>query len=320
MGRSSLQSEANQQLVLLIDDSADVHRLLQSRLRGDEITIEGAMTGREGIRLARELAPAMIIVDLDLPDMDGFEILRALKDDASTMHTPVMILSAMTSRQDKVTAFDLGAIDFVCKPFDLVELRVRVRSAVRLSVLLQMLSQRAQIDGLTGLYNRAHFDSRWGEEVAGCMRHNRPLSLAVLDADKFKTINDTYGHPAGDAVLRGISRVLQGELRGADIACRFGGEEFCIIMPDTDTREAHAVCERIREAVGSTVWAAHPERRVTISVGLVGTDGTCWKSPAAWLDAADRNLYRAKQEGRDRVVSSDLSGGDLSERDLSKAA
>ncbi|RMH62773.1 MAG: GGDEF domain-containing protein, partial [Bacteroidetes bacterium] len=116
------------------------------------------------------------------------------------------------------------------------------------------------------------------------------------------------------------SRILQSALRGADTACRFGGEEFCLIMPDTNTGEAHAVCERIREAVRGTIWPAHPERQVTISVGLVGTDGTCWKSPAAWLEAADRNLYRAKKEGRDRVVSSDLSGGDLSERDLSKAA
>lgn len=301
------QLGAANQPVLIIDDSVDVHRLLSTRLKSEDIAIIGACSGEEGIELAKTHKPAVIILDLDLPDMDGFEILRLLKEDAGTMHTPVMVLSAMQSRQDKVTAFDLGAIDYVCKPFDLVELRVRVRSAVRMSMLLQMLAQRAQIDGLTGLYNRAHFDARWREEVSGCMRHNRPLSLAVMDADRFKSINDAYGHPAGDAVLRGIARTLVHEIRTSDIACRFGGEEFCVIMPDTTAADAQSVCERVRAAVGSIVWPAHPERQVTVSCGLVGTDGSRWQDPMAWLEMADKNLYRAKESGRDRLVVTSMS-------------
>ncbi len=302
------------QVVLVIDDSIDVYRLLSARLKGEEFSLIGEQGGAEGIASAKEKKPAVILLDLDMQGMDGFEVLRELKDDPSTMHIPVMALSAMQSRQDKVTAFDLGATDYICKPFDLVELRVRMRSAVRLSVLLQMLSQRAQIDGLTGLFNRAHFDSRWREEVARCQRHGHQLSLAIFDADRFKSINDTYGHPAGDAVLRGIARVLRREIRASDLACRYGGEEFCLIMPDSSPEDANHLCDRIRQGLGEIIWPLHPERRVTVSIGLVGSDGTLHTDAQAWLHQADRNLYQAKNSGRDKVVRSMVVSG------VSKAA
>ncbi len=302
------------QVVLVIDDSIDVYRLLSARLKSEEFSIVGEQGGEEGIAAAKRDKPAVILLDLDMQGMDGFEVLRELKDDPATMHIPVMALSAMQSRQDKVTAFDLGATDYICKPFDLVELRVRMRSAVRLSVLLQMLSQRAQIDGLTGLFNRAHFDARWREEVSRCQRHGHDLSLAIMDIDRFKSVNDTYGHPAGDAVLRGLSRVLRREIRASDLACRYGGEEFCVIMPDTSPDEANHVCDRVRIALGEVIWPLHPERRVTMSIGLVGSDGGQPVDPQAWLAQADANLYKAKEAGRDRIVQSLVIAG------ISKAA
>ncbi|MCB9845168.1 MAG: diguanylate cyclase [Phycisphaeraceae bacterium] len=291
-----------EQRVLVIDDSKDVHRLLQARLRNEELTLLSAYSGPESLEVATQQRPDVILLDLDMPGMDGFEVMRRLKENAATIHIPIIILSGQQSRQDKVTAFDLGAVDYITKPFDLVELRVRVRSAVRTSMLVQMLAQRAQIDGLTGLYNRAHFDARWSEEVAGCTRHNRPLSLALLDADRFKSINDTYGHPAGDAVLRGIARVLRRECRESDIACRFGGEEFALIMPDTALSSAEVVCERIRATLETLSWPLHPERFVTISIGLAGADGATAASAEAWLEMADRSLYGAKNAGRNRVL------------------
>lgn len=293
-------------VVLLVDESADVHRLLSARLRTEDVEVVCAATAAEGLELAQRERPAVVLLDLDLPDGSGFELLRAMKDDAQTVHIPVIVLSPRRKRQEQVTAFDLGAVDFISKPFDLVELRVRVRAAVRTSVLLQMLAQRAQIDGLTELYNRAHFDVRWQEEVSGCVRHGRPLSLALIDCDRFKSINDTYGHPAGDAVLRGIGRVLRQESREGDIACRFGGEEFCLVMPDTPLAAATRVCERMRRAVEETNWPHHPERPVTISVGLVGAAVATHPDSSQWLAAADRNLYRAKAAGRNRVVAESL--------------
>jgi diguanylate cyclase (GGDEF)-like protein len=293
-------------VVLVIDDSPDVHRLLRARLRQEDIELVSADGGRRGLEDARQIRPAMILLDLDMPDMDGFEVLRHLKNDPATLDVPVIVLSGLQSAQDKVMAFDLGAIDYITKPFNLTELRVRVRSALKMYRLVQMLAQCAQLDGLTGLWNRAYFDKRWSDEVAASQRHGRPLSLAMLDVDHFKSVNDTYGHPAGDSVLQGLARVLQRECRQEDIACRYGGEEFALIMPDTAPIAAALVCERIREALAQTTWPRHPERSVTLSIGLTGSARSIDVAAGPWVETADRNLYAAKKAGRNRVVCSDI--------------
>ncbi|MBX3363656.1 MAG: diguanylate cyclase [Phycisphaeraceae bacterium] len=310
MSSEPTQLQSSHAVILVIDDSPDVHRLLGARLKSEPIDLICAADGAMGLRMARELRPTVILLDIDMPGMDGFEVLRQLKDDTPTHDIPVIMLTGMQSPQDKVTAFDLGAVDYICKPFDLTELRARVRSAVRSSRLVQMLAQRAQIDGLTGLYNRAHFDARLKDELSGCQRHARSLSLAVFDCDFFKQINDTYGHPAGDEVLIGIAETLQRECRASDIPCRYGGEEFCLIMPDTPPDDAFRVCERIRQNLGAMVWPRHPERSITVSVGLVGARKPSHELTAAeWLETADKNLYTAKQTGRNRTIITDLMSG-----------
>ncbi len=296
-------------VALLIDDSPTMHKLLSLRLRSEGLEVLSALSGADGVREAQEKQPSVVLLDIDMPGMDGFEVLRLLKDNESTLHIPVIMLSGLFKAHDKVTAFDLGAVDFITKPFDVTELRVRVRSVLRINYLMRMLSQQANIDGLTGLYNRAHFDQRWGEAVAGVERHKRPLSLAMIDLDHFKSVNDTYGHPAGDTVIQGLAKIVRRECRQTDIACRYGGEEFVLVMPETSPEDAAAVCERIRLAFGSVTWPKHPERSITCSMGIVGTDGQTAVEPANWLELADRNLYRAKKEGRNRVVTSSLEGG-----------
>lgn len=296
-------------VALLIDDSPDVHRLLAMRLRSEGIDVVSASSGSEGLAMAQKSPPSVVLLDIDMPGMDGFEVLRALKDNDTTQHIPVIMLSGMHSSHDKVTAFDLGAADFITKPFDVTELRVRVRSALRVSQLLQMLSQRAQIDGLTGLYNRAHFDTRWEEQVAACARHGRPVSLAMFDLDHFKSVNDTYGHPAGDSAIQGLAKLLVRECRQTDIACRYGGEEFVLILPETGPTDAEALCERIRLALQDITWPKHPERKITCSVGIVGSEGTCATPAESWIEAADRNLYRAKKDGRNQIVTTTIDGG-----------
>ncbi len=292
--------------VLVIDDSADVHRLLRARLRHEDIELVSAEGGRRGLDDAKSVRPAMILLDLDMPDMDGFEVLRHLKNDPITLDIPIIVLSGLQSAQDKVMAFDLGAVDYITKPFNLTELRVRVRSALKMHRLVQMLAQCAQLDGLTGLWNRAYFDKRWADEIAAAHRHGRAVSLAMLDVDHFKSINDTYGHPAGDSVLQGLAKVLQRECRQEDIACRYGGEEFALIMPDTAPAAAALVCERIRTAMAETSWPRHPERTVTLSVGLAGSARAIEVPAAQWVEAADRNLYTAKKSGRNRVICTDV--------------
>lgn len=303
----NLPVEEAKSLVLVIDDSPDVHRLLKARLRQEAVDLLHAENGPAGIKLATETSPVVILLDLDMPEMDGFEVLRALKDNPKTLEVPVIILSGLQSPQEKVTAFDLGAVDYITKPFDLTELRVRVRSALRMYRLLQMLSQRAQIDGLTGLWNRAYFQTRWSEEVSRSSRHNRPLSVAMFDADHFKSINDTYGHPAGDSVLQGIGKVLQREARTSDICARYGGEEFVVIMPDTAPNDANVFCERVRTAIEAVAWPRHPERKVTCSIGIAGAAESVLLTPEQWIELADRNLYAAKKGGRNQSVLTDVS-------------
>jgi len=223
----------------------------------------------------------------------------------------MLVLSGLSGTQDKVTAFDLGAVDYITKPFDLAELRVRVRSALKMSNLITMLNKRAQLDGLTGLWNRAHFDDRLDEATAAVGRYDRALSVAIIDLDHFKSINDTYGHPAGDTVIQGLASILTETCRASDICCRYGGEEFVVLMPDTAPHEAVALCERVREKLKDRRWSRHPNRSVTASFGIVGVaEGTgCSKPAANWLEAADANLYNAKTGGRDRIEASEFVTG-----------
>ncbi len=290
--------------MLVIDDSPDVHRLLRSRLRHEGVRLETASGGAEGLALAGKCGPAIILLDLDMPDLNGFEVLRRLKGNPETMDTPVIVLSGMSGAHDKVAAFDLGAVDYITKPFNLTELQVRVRSALRMNRLVRMLAQRAQIDGLTGLCNRAYFDRRWSDEVAASARHGRPLSLALIDVDHFKFINDTDGHPAGDGVLQAWANVLQRECRQGDVLCRYGGDELALIMPDTRPGDAEAVCTRLLESLRSICWTRYPDRTVTASIGVAGTPGGTTPPEHVWIEAADGNLYKAKHTGRNRVVAS----------------
>lgn len=295
-------------VVLLVDDSADVHRLLQVRLRHEQIKLVSTLNSSEALDLAKTQRPATILLDLDMPGLDGFEVLRSLKNDPAANNIPVIVLSGLHGSEDKVTAFDLGATDYVTKPFDLSELRARLRAALRLHHLLRLLAERADVDGLTGLGNRAAFDKRWSEKVAECKRYGHPLSLALIDIDFFKRINDTYGHPAGDEVLQGVAQLLQRECRQPDIMCRYGGEEFALVMPMTGPGDAYTVCERIRTALMDVVWARHPEHKVTMSIGMAGTFGAVGAvTPEQWIEIADKNLYAAKHGGRNKVVGKDIT-------------
>jgi len=311
---SSTVKQPESPVVLVVDDSQDVHRLLRARLRNEEYEIVSTESGRDALDQVTAHRPSIVLLDLDMPEMDGFEVLRRLKESPDSIEMPVIVLSGLQSAQDKVMAFDLGAMDYISKPFDLTELRVRIRSALRLDRLLQMLSERAHVDGLTGLFNRAHFDERWPEAVAVAHRRSQPLSLAMIDVDHFKSINDSFGHPAGDVVLHGISQEIQSLCRDTDIACRYGGEELALIMIGTPLDKAKVVCERIREQIGDLAWPRHPERAVTVSVGIAGSTGPAPEiSHESWLEIADKALYTSKQQGRNRTTVKEVDRISLAE-------
>lgn len=303
-----MATEGNKPRVLLVDDSVVVHRLLQARLKHEDIVLETCLSGAEAMERVKIQPPSVMLLDLQMPEMDGFEVLRRLKDSATTHNLPVIVLSGKSGSEDKVAAFDLGATDYVTKPCDMAELRARLRAALRTERLMRLLAERAEVDGLTGLANRAAFNKRWTEKVAEVQRYKSALSLAMIDADHFKRINDTYGHPAGDQVLQTIAQLLQQECRTPDVVCRFGGEEFALIMTNTGPVDAAAVAERIRAAISQVVWPRHPEHPVTVSIGLTGTSAGGPSVPAEqWIDLADKNLYTAKHSGRNRVIWNDLA-------------
>lgn len=287
--------------VLAIDDSELIHRLLEARLQGENLELHSATSSEEGLKKAKLLQPEVVLLDIGLEGMNGFELLTKLKEDNETQNIAVIFISATVEPMDRVRGLDMGAIDFITKPFDALELKARVRSALRTQYLVKMLEQRAQLDGLTGLWNRRYFDQRLEQEISEAKRHKRVLTLALCDVDRFKRLNDQFGHPFGDMVLEKVAQILSGG-RTSDIVCRYGGEEFGLIFSSTNIERGREVAERLRVAIEEAAWPGNPDLVVTASFGVCDTeclDGDL--TTEAMLKAADMALYKAKQNGRNCV-------------------
>jgi len=294
--------------VLLIDDSEFIHSLLRNKLEHDPICLHSAMSAEEGIATAELIKPALILLDLSMPGMDGFQALRTLMNSTILTDTQVIVISASDDTEDKVAGLELGACDYVTKPFNLPELRARMRCALRVHELLSLLAERAQVDGLTGIGNRSCFDARIAEEISHRDRSGGDLTVAMCDIDLFKKVNDTFGHPAGDEVIRGIAKLFQQLLRKRDIACRYGGEEFAILLRDTNAKRAAPVLDRIRKQLERTRWPSHPEHMVTCSFGVCDIPSGDVNKPEDWVKTADEALYAAKRAGRNRIYIGSDSG------------
>jgi diguanylate cyclase (GGDEF)-like protein len=285
--------------ILIIDDSSDVHTLIKIRLGKEPVTLHFAFSGDTGYAAAREIEPDLILLDLDMPDRDGFSVCTDLKSDPATMHIPVIFLTGTNSTQDKIRGLDMGAIDYITKPFDPAELRARIRASLRTNALVDLLAKKALIDGLTGLWNRAHLDARLVEELSSARRHHTPLSCIMADLDHFKSVNDSYGHRFGDEALRLAAAAFTANCRAEDVVCRYGGEEFAILLPNTACADAAELAERLRLAV-ETIPLMHHEIPVTITCSF-GVANLGAAVPPSVIDLADQALYQAKREGRNRV-------------------
>jgi diguanylate cyclase (GGDEF)-like protein len=293
------------QRVLIIDDAEEIHDLIGVRLRGHGLELLHAHDPEAGLEMARAAAPDLILLDLDLPGKTGLEVCRELQAEPALASVPIIFLTGTVDVATKVKAFDAGAVDYVTKPFDAVELRARVGAALRTKRYLDLLATRAQLDGLTGLWNRAYFETRLGEDVAAATRYRRGLALLLVDVDHFKTINDAFGHPFGDLVLRRLAEAIAASLRPGDVPCRYGGDEFGVILREADAEAAQATAERIRAAVAA-LDITHAGRPVLVRacVGFATADRMADApfSAANLLLAADHGLYAAKRKGRDRVA------------------
>lgn len=294
--------EAHDPLVLVAEDDPDIRALVRNRVEHAGFRVAVAATGDEAIELSRTLRPDVLLLDVGLPGVNGFDVCRALNEDPGTAPA-VIFLTARTTTDERVRGLGLGAVDYIAKPFDAAELVARVQAALRTKQLVDGLARRASTDALTGLLNREELDRRLVEHVA-LARRGRPLGCLMLDIDHFKLLNDRHGHPAGDEVLREVSRrLLRANVRSSDLSFRYGGEEFVLLLPDTDLEGASVAAEKVLCAVASRPVELIPG--VEVSVGL-SIGAAAWNAamsgPAELIAAADVALYEAKRAGRGRVA------------------
>lgn len=252
----------------------------------------------------------LVLVSMSLGDFDPLRVCSQMRTAELTRTLPIILIAEDDDRQRVLRGLDLGVNDFIMRPVERNELLARVRTQIRRQRYAVELRQSvtntlalAVTDELTGLYNRRYFDRHLSLMLEKAQSQDRDMAVMLIDMDFFKSVNDTHGHDTGDAVLREFADRLRRNIRGVDLACRFGGEEFVVLMPDTDWRQAQGVAERVRQAVAEKVFATSNARplTLTVSVGLALNESDL-DTPEMMLKRADVALYRAKREGRNRVV------------------
>ena len=315
-------------LVLLVDDDRAVLELLRRGLEPQGYRFVEAEDGTQALTAIRKHHPDLILMDVEMPGLGGVEVCRIVKANqgAGFAFTPVILMTAGRS-SGKVEGLELGADDYLIKPFDMLELSARVKSMLRLKALQDTLveknkeldrinheleekraalEQLSRTDGLTGLVNRRHFEERLAAEWARSERYRAPLSCLLLDIDHFKKVNDTWGHPFGDIVLKEVAKVARRALRDVDVIARYGGEEIIALLPETSPDEAWRAAERVRmgvEAMRLTCRTVEPPEQVrcTASIGVATAPAPAVESAEQLVQLADECLYEAKQGGRNQV-------------------
>lgn len=291
--------------VLAIDDCPVVLSTVAARLRAENVQLVTATEWETGLALAIELRPDLVLLDIELPSFSGLDLCRRLKEDPRTRDIPVIFLTAATEIATKLHGFDLGAVDYVTKPFNPDELRARVRAALRAKRAQDVLVERARVDALTGLHNRSHLDERLAAETRQAHIAGTPLCFVLLDLDHFKRINDLYGHPFGDRVLASVGELLARSIRPGDLAFRYGGEELALLLPGVTLEQGTTIAERVRDQLRTMTFVSRGEPvNVTASFGVVEASEMhlgAEASSEAFVTAADEALYAAKSAGRDRV-------------------
>lgn len=265
-----------------------------------------AKNGEQAIEIAKKTLPDLILLDVVMPDMDGFEVISRMKEIEEIAHIPIIFITGLDSPESEEKGFLLGAVDYVTKPFMPVVVKARISTHMRIVRQLQINERMGMQDALTDIANRRFFDIQFAREWSRAHRDRTPISFLLFDIDNFKSYNDTYGHLQGDGMIKAIAQVIECAARRAvDFPARIGGEEFGLILPGTNLEGALEIAERIRASV-EAVRIPTPTGEITqstVSIGVVCTipeDNDTYKD---FMDRADKNLYQAKAQGRNRVVS-----------------
>jgi len=297
--------------VLIVDDSRLIAHVGKTILKacGHEVLV--ASDGQAGVETAKAEIPDLILLDVIMPVMDGYEVCQHLKEEDRTKEIPIIMLTSKAETADKVKGLQMGALDYVTKPFDETELVARVNIHLRLKELYEtvqeknrQLQEMANRDGLTGLYNHRYFHEQLAQDFLRARRYHENLSCILLDIDFFKKFNDTHGHQTGDVVLRTLGRVIQESIRDSDLAARYGGEEFALILYHTNAQGGFEVADRLRRTVEENqIHEKGVALRVTISVGIATFPDEKIGDAKTLIECADKALYQAKENGRNRVES-----------------
>ena len=292
--------------VLIVEDSKLNQEVLRRILVNDH-TVLLAQTGPEGLEMARSEYPDLILLDIVLPGMDGFEVLTELKKSDKTRSIPVIIISAMTKPDDEVKGLTLGAVDYITKPFHEIVVKTRVETHLRILKQMRVIEKFGFIDTLTNIPNRRQFDRDIIREWNRGKRDSKPFSILMIDVDHFKLYNDTHGHQQGDIALQTVASAITTSLkRATDIAARWGGEEFAVLLPETELAGALKVAEDIRNSVETAMIPGDDGvsvHNVTISIGVAPVVPGDDTNIAELIRRADEALYKAKDTGRNRVCT-----------------
>ncbi|MBI5100714.1 MAG: diguanylate cyclase [Nitrospirae bacterium] len=300
--------------VLLVEDDPIQAKETEDLLINTGYEVLLARDGINAIKLVKSMKPDIILLDLILPGLGGYEVCRWLKLDETAKAIPVIMLTVKKDLAEKISGLQIGADDYLPKPYNALELNARIYACLRtkaiqdelreknrqLEELLDKVNFMAATDSLTGLFNRRKLQENLSIEFERAKRYKIPFSLVMLDIDYFKKINDDFGHGTGDSVLKEVADIILKSVREIDTAARFGGEEFIIILPNTDRKSAVIVADRMRESLAGHVFTG-VTRKITASVGISGMPDAEIVNEDLLLRCADMALYRAKQNGRDRT-------------------
>ena len=291
---------------LLVVDDQPINIQVMYQIFGSEFQVFMATSGAQALAICKDNPPDLVLLDIVMPGMDGFEVCTLLKADNATRNIPVIFVTAHTDAVQETHGLDVGAVDFITKPVNPVVVRARVKTHLMLKLQSDVMRKLVFLDGLTGVFNRRYFDQQLAMEMARSVRNQSPLALIMLDVDFFKRYNDHYGHQAGDDCLRQIAATIkEGLRRPADLVARYGGEEFACILPETDFDDAMTLARDLELRVRNKNIphaASDAATTVTISLGVAGRRGVNSSGEAgALLATADAQLYLAKNSGRGRA-------------------
>ncbi|GHV38815.1 hypothetical protein AGMMS49546_09840 [Spirochaetia bacterium] len=291
--------------ILVVDDETSNLMVLHKILSAD-YTVFTAKSGEEALSRIEVDAPDLILLDIVMPGIDGFEVLRRLKDAPETKSIPVIIITGLDNDDDEEKGLLMGAVDYITKPFKNAIVCARVRTHIQLVRQLRMIERLGLVDPLTDIPNRRCFNERLAIEWRRSVRDNLSISFMMMDLDKFKTYNDTYGHPQGDRLLKAAAGIFSAAARrSGDLAARLGGEEFGILLPDTGLEGALSIAEEVRAHVEALRVPA-PDGTVTtatVSIGVASLVPNKESVSGDLISRADELLYQAKETGRNRVCS-----------------